>query len=58
MFDFEVVNHEITEKPEEGSYIYGMFLEAARWNVEAGILEESHPKVLFSPCPTIWLKPK
>jgi len=35
MFDFEVVNHEITEKPEEGSYIYGMFIEAARWNEKA-----------------------
>jgi len=32
MFDFQVVNYEIIEKPEEGSFVYGMFMESARWN--------------------------
>jgi dynein heavy chain len=48
MFDFDVVSSDITEKPEEGAYIYGMYFEAARWNAEEGCLDESLPKVLYS----------
>jgi len=33
-FDFEVLVGEVTEKPADGAYIYGLFLEAARWNIE------------------------
>ncbi len=55
MFDFVVVDHEIKEKPEEGAYCYGIFLEAARWNAEESCIDESHPKVLFSPGPIIWI---
>lgn len=58
MFDFEVVNHDITERPEEGAYCYGIFLEAARWNNEEQCLDESNPKVLYAPGPVIWIQPK
>jgi dynein heavy chain len=55
-FDYEVVvpDH---EKPEDGVIICGMFLEGCRWDFERGILEESHPKVLFSEAPYVWLQP-
>ena len=44
------------DKPEDGVFVYGMFLEGARWNFASGVLDESEPKVLFSPAPTMWLK--
>lgn len=35
-FDFLVVDNmkytDITEKPEDGCYIYGLYLEGARWD--------------------------
>lgn len=37
-----------TEKPEHGAYIYGLFMEGARWNSEKSIIDESLPKQLFT----------
>jgi dynein heavy chain len=52
------VNREsVKEKPEDGAYVYGMFLEGCRWNYAKGVLDESEPKVLFTPAPTFWLRP-
>ncbi len=56
-FDFEVIPVDATEKPEEGAYIYGLYLEAARWNYEEGVLDESLPKILFSSLPMIKIIP-
>lgn len=39
--------------PEDGVYIYGLFLDGARWNHEAFILDESLPRVLFSSAPVV-----
>jgi dynein heavy chain len=39
--------------PEDGVYIYGLFLDGARWNHEAFILDEPLPKVLFSSAPVV-----
>ena len=44
-------------RPHDGVYIYGMFLEGARWNTVKLILDESIPKVLFSAAPCFWFKP-
>ncbi|XP_021921863.1 dynein heavy chain 7, axonemal isoform X5 [Zootermopsis nevadensis] len=57
-FDFEVMKEcDYKTPPEDGVYIYGLFLDGARWNHEAFILDESLPRVLFSSAPVIWLKP-
>ncbi|XP_051969464.1 dynein axonemal heavy chain 3 [Xyrauchen texanus] len=58
-FEFEVCKQEthMDEKPEDGAYIRGFFLEGARWDREHMVISESTPKVLFDQLPIIWLKP-
>lgn len=45
----------INSTPKEGVYISGLFIEGARWNVDAGILEEQFSKVLVGEMPIIHL---
>ena len=61
VFDFKIMKEhdpeEINAKPEFGSYIYGLFIEASNWSSERHCLVESAPKVLFNKVPMIWLSP-
>ena len=61
-FEFHVISDEtktdLTKPPEDGVYIYGLFLEGCRWDDKKEALEESNPKVLFSQMRTIHLLPK
>lgn len=59
-FEFFIMDSdaEMTTKPEDGSYISGLFMEGARWNKERKVISESLPKTLFDPMPIIWLKPR
>ncbi|CAJ1051390.1 LOW QUALITY PROTEIN: dynein heavy chain 1%2C axonemal [Xyrichtys novacula] len=60
-FDFEVMVKsvsEITEKPNTGCYIHGLFLEGARWDDNEGQLTESRPKELYTDMAVIWFIPK
>eukprot|EP01017_Pseudomicrothorax_dubius_P009127 TRINITY_DN13053_c0_g1_i2.p1 TRINITY_DN13053_c0_g1~~TRINITY_DN13053_c0_g1_i2.p1 ORF type:complete len:479 (+),score=138.16 TRINITY_DN13053_c0_g1_i2:141-1577(+) len=63
-FDF-VIRDDLTHqqvldlktKPADGCYIYGMFLEGARWDESRHVLGESRPKELFTNVPLIHLVP-
>ncbi|EFJ27757.1 hypothetical protein SELMODRAFT_94851 [Selaginella moellendorffii] len=58
-FEFQVMEDPAacTIKPEIGVYVRGLFLEGARWDYNTHYLGESEPKVLYSPCPILWLVP-
>ena len=59
-FDFNVMKQpaeELTERPENGCYIHGLYLEGARWDADAIVLAESKPKELYTEMPVIQLVP-
>lgn len=60
-FEFKILDkmtyQDITKRPEDGCYIYGMFLEGARWNYETHVLTDSKPKELYSDIPLMQLMP-
>jgi len=48
---------DVTEKPEAGCLIYGMYLEGCKWDDESHVLAESDPKRLFVELPMVHLMP-
>ena len=60
-FDFKIMGNtkpsDIKEKPENGVYVYGMFLEGARWNYDEDKLDVSLPKELYTDVPMIHFIP-
>ncbi|XP_067615922.1 dynein beta chain, ciliary [Eurosta solidaginis] len=44
---------DFTTTPREGAYVYGIFMEGARWDVHQGIIMESRLKELYPPMPVI-----
>jgi len=61
VFEFTVMSdikeYDLTKRPEEGAYIYGFYIEGARWNNEIRLLDESLPKVLLPEIPHVWFRP-
>ena len=52
----QIVNvEEVEGQPEDGAYIYGWFLQGARWDVPSQMLKESILKELFPPMPVVHL---
>lgn len=57
-FEFHIQTQKTSDvRPEEGQYVYGLYLEGARWDIDANSIVESHPRVLTDQLPLIWLKP-
>ncbi|XP_020637559.3 dynein axonemal heavy chain 11 isoform X1 [Pogona vitticeps] len=42
--------------PREGAYIFGLFMEGARWDIQAGIIAEARLKELTPAMPVIFVK--
>ena len=60
-FDFEVMpkpQQMYRTAPKDGVYVYGLFIDGARWDADKKCLNDSLPKVLFGVAPVLWLKPK
>jgi len=55
---FEVLSADAppTEAPSDGVFIHGLWLDGARWDRAAGVLEDPEPLVRFSPLPTLHLR--
>ena len=51
-YDFKIISDEtttdLTKPPEDGVYVWGLFVEGARWDERKEAIEESMPKVLFT----------
>merc|ERR1711871_926169 len=54
---FQLDASDVQCRPTDGCYIYGLFLEACRWNYETHVLDDPLPKELYSPMPVIHLDP-
>jgi len=53
-FDFVILKETVfTIKPEDGVYIYGLFLDGARFDIKKMCIEESFPKVLYDNVPFV-----
>jgi len=57
-YDFDLPKEqEPKERPANGVYTYGLFLEGCRWDWDAWELAESEPKVLYVSVPMIHVVP-
>ncbi|XP_015178312.1 PREDICTED: dynein heavy chain 7, axonemal, partial [Polistes dominula] len=59
IYDFEPLQETtFYSPPEDGVYVYGLFLDGARFNKSTMLLDESLPKILYERVPYIWFIPK
>ena len=47
----------VTEVPEDGVNIHGLFLQGAKWDGSRGALDDSDPKQAIVQFPAVWLEP-
>jgi len=45
------------DPPESGAYVYGLFMDGARWEDETQVITDSFPKVLWCKLPNVHLLP-
>jgi len=48
---------DLLKPPENGVYIYGIFLEGCRYDTTMHQLEDSRPKELYTSLPSFWFEP-
>jgi dynein heavy chain len=48
---------EVKEKPQDGCYVHGLYLEGAGWDVEKGVLRRQKPKELYCIMPVMEVIP-
>jgi len=46
---------QIRDAPQEGVYIYGLFLDGCAWSNKDGKLVDSEPKKLYHPLPVMYV---
>ncbi|KAF5300238.1 hypothetical protein FQR65_LT09192 [Abscondita terminalis] len=57
-FDFDILKVTSTDyAPNDGIFVYGLFTDGARWDLQNSILAELYPKILNDTMPLIWIKP-
>ncbi|KAI8820875.1 dynein heavy chain and region D6 of dynein motor-domain-containing protein [Fimicolochytrium jonesii] len=59
--DFRILEtrwEDVAQKPPDGCYIRGLYLEGARWDGARRSLVESRPKELYTEMAVIWILPK
>ncbi|KAH0629389.1 hypothetical protein JD844_011440 [Phrynosoma platyrhinos] len=47
---------DMTAPPREGSYVHGLFMEGARWDVQTGVISDARLKELTPSMPVIFIK--
>lgn len=47
----------MTEAPETGVNMHGLFIQGAKWDMKKKMVEESDPKVPIVAMPVVWLEP-
>ena len=57
MIPKEQAEVDLTKAPDDGCYVYGLYLDSARWDPIKNILAEPLPKQLYCEMPYIWLLP-
>ena len=59
-FSFKVLEDDHTEidkGPESGVYVYGLFIDGARWDETTGTLTEQNYGIFYEKMPPIWFEP-
>merc|ERR1719247_809004 len=46
---------EVRKGPDEGIYVYGLYLDGAKWDKSKDKLVDSDPKVLYAQLPVLWI---
>lgn len=47
----------VTESPDDGVNIHGLFIQGAKWDYGRRCIEDSEPKKPLVPFPVVWLEP-
>jgi len=60
-YNFKIISDpksvDTSKKPDDGAFVHGLLIEGCRWDSDNEYLDESHPKVLISSVPIMWLMP-